>query len=216
MALCAAEPLYPNFTQAGAAFATDGTKRRYYGRSAFFRWVLPIDDEHTMRYAWANFGERGDPPEWNNWERPQLIERGELFDRPKEERQRFQADVEACEGMGLINIHKNEFLAPSDKGVGIMRRRLRAQIRAVAAGEVPMMATDRLPIPLPTYGGDSALEIPKAGSGDESALLSALAQEFVQLQFDADGRPEDESVAFVRDRLKDLERRGRKGEVGQG
>ena len=94
------ELVLPNFTQSGAAFATDGTKRRYYGRSAFSRWVVPLDDEHTVCYAWANFGDRGDPPEWNTPEGPQLIEQGEVFDRSYEERQRFPGDIEAVEGMG--------------------------------------------------------------------------------------------------------------------
>ncbi|NIR61796.1 MAG: aromatic ring-hydroxylating dioxygenase subunit alpha, partial [Gammaproteobacteria bacterium] len=78
------ELVLPNFTQAGAAFATDGTARRLYGRSAFSRWVVPVDDEHTLAIAWANFGERGDPPEYNTPEGPELIEQGEVFDRSYE------------------------------------------------------------------------------------------------------------------------------------
>ena len=37
--------------------------------------------------------------------------------------------------MGAITIHANEHLAPSDKGVAMMRRRLREGIRAVAASD---------------------------------------------------------------------------------
>ena len=55
------ELILPNFTQAGSAFATDGTKTRYFGRSSFTRWVVPIDDNHCIAVAWGNFGERGDP-----------------------------------------------------------------------------------------------------------------------------------------------------------
>ena len=47
------ELVLPNFTQAGAAFAADGTRRRYYGRTAFVRWVVPVDDENTVALAWA-------------------------------------------------------------------------------------------------------------------------------------------------------------------
>ena len=43
------ELVLPNFTQAGAAFAADGTKQRYYGRTAFARWVVPIA---TTRTPW--------------------------------------------------------------------------------------------------------------------------------------------------------------------
>ena len=55
------ELILPNFTQAGAAFAADGTKTRLFGRSSFTRWVVPIDNTHSMSLAWGNFGERGDP-----------------------------------------------------------------------------------------------------------------------------------------------------------
>ena len=44
-----------------------------------------------MSLAWANFGPRGDPPEYNNQEGCELIEQGELVDRPWEERQRNPA-----------------------------------------------------------------------------------------------------------------------------
>ena len=36
------ELILPNFTQAGSAFAADGTKTRYFGRSSFTRWVVPV------------------------------------------------------------------------------------------------------------------------------------------------------------------------------
>ncbi|MED5406062.1 MAG: aromatic ring-hydroxylating dioxygenase subunit alpha, partial [Chloroflexota bacterium] len=115
------ELVLPNFTQAGSAFAADGTQRRLYGRSSFTRWVVPVDDENTQALAWANFGERGDPPEWNTPEGPELIEQGEVFDRTYEERQRSPGDAEATEGMGRITVHKNENLVSSDRGITLMR-----------------------------------------------------------------------------------------------
>jgi len=202
------ELVLPNFTQAGAAFATDGTEQRYYGRSAFARWVVPVDDENTIALAWANFGERGDPPEWNTSEGPELIEQGEVFDRSYEQRQRFPADAEAVEGMGVITVHENEHLAPSDKGIALMRRRLREQIRAVARGEQPDRATEIEMTPIPTYGGDTVLSLPRHGSGDESEALSRLAHAFVHAQFEADSMPELRRVEFVTDRLKMLESMG--------
>ncbi|MEM7562609.1 MAG: aromatic ring-hydroxylating dioxygenase subunit alpha, partial [Pseudomonadota bacterium] len=92
------ELVLPNYTQAGAAFSADGTKPIYYGRTAFARWVVPIDDEHSTAFAWAVFGDRADPHEYNTPEGPELIEQGELMDRPYEERQRFPGDAEAVEG----------------------------------------------------------------------------------------------------------------------
>ncbi len=200
------EVVLPNFTQAGAAFAADGTKQIYYGRSSFTRWVVPIDDESTICYAWANFGERGDPQEHNTPEGPELIEQGEIFDRPYEQRQRFPADREACEGIGPINIHKNENLVTSDQGVAMMRQRIREQIRTVSSGKHPYLASKLVGMPIPTYGGDSVLTIPKNKS-DDDALLSKLAHEFVEIQFQVDGKPEKERIKVVIEKLKQIQLR---------
>lgn len=202
------EVVLPNFTQAGAAFATDGTSQRYYGRSAFSRWVVPVDDEQTMCFAWANFGERGDPQKYNTPEGPELIEQGEVFDRPYEHKQRFPADAEATEGMGPITIHANENLAPSDKGIALMRRKLRNEVRKVAAGDVPMHVTNFKQGPVPTYGGDTVLNMPRAGNGGEAAALSKLAHALMDAQYAADGLPEAERVGLVTDKMRALEAAG--------
>ena len=70
-----------------------------------------------------------------------------------------------------------------------------------------MMSTDLGPNPVPTYGGDSVLTIPKCGD-DESAELSKLAQAFMGAQFEADSMPEPERIEFVTARLKALESTG--------
>tara|TARA_B100000959_G_scaffold225507_1_gene239682 strand:+ start:7314 stop:8672 length:1359 start_codon:yes stop_codon:yes gene_type:complete len=200
------EVILPNFTQAGAAFQADGTKQLLYGRSSFTRWVVPIDDEKTICYAWANFGDRGDPPEYNTPEGPELIEQGEIFDRPYEDRQRFPADREACEGMGPINIHKNENLVASDQGVAMMRQRIRQQIRSLGDGNEPYKATDLKESPIPTYGGDSVLNIPKMDE-DEDSFFSTLAHEFIKIQFDVDGKSEKERIEIVTNKLKEIQSR---------
>ena len=200
------EVVLPNFTQAGAAFAADGTKQILYGRSSFTRWVVPVDDETTICYAWANFGERGDPQEYNTPEGPELIEQGEIFDRPYEQRQRFPADREACEGMGPINIHKNENLLASDQGVAMMRQKIREQIRSVDVGKEPFKVTELKDSPIPTYGGDTVLNIPSNGQ-DENDFFSKLAHEFIKIQFEVDGKSEKERVEIVTKKLKEIQSR---------
>jgi len=199
------ELVLPNFTQAGSAFAADGTQRRLYGRSSFSRWVVPVDDENTLALAWANFGERGDPPEWNTPEGPELIEQGEVFDRTYEERQRSPGDAEATEGMGRITVHKNENLVSSDRGITLMRKRLREQIRTVQNGETPARASVANSGLIPTYGGDTVLRIPCKGNLNESQTLSELAHAFMKMQYQADDLNEDERLRFVSERLTELE-----------
>jgi nitrite reductase/ring-hydroxylating ferredoxin subunit len=201
------ELVLPNYTQAGAAFAADGTEQRYFGRTSFARWVVPIDDTETMCFAWAVFGDRGDPQEYNTPEGPELIEQGEVFDRPYEERQRFPADVEACEGMGVVSEHEKENLVPSDKGVQMYRRRLRELIGALQDGKEPPHATSIWPNPLPTYGGDTVLTVP-ANGGDDRKLLQKVGMAVMDIQFAAEhlkGHERDEQVIAA---LKSLESEG--------
>ena len=107
--------------------------------------------------------------------------------------------------MGRITVHANEHLAPSDKGVALLRRRLREQLRLVASGGSPMRAADYFDDPIPTYGGDSVLSLPAGRFHDSERSLGALARKFVNSQFDADGLPEAERIAKVVERLKSIE-----------
>lgn len=200
------ELVLPNYTQAGAAFAADGTRQRYFGRTAFARWVVPIDDHRTMCFAWAIFGERGDPPSCNTPEGPELIEQGERFDRPYEERQRFPADLEACEGMGAITEHEKEHLVPSDRGILTYRRRLRALIGALRDGTEPPHATAFRPNPVPTCGGDTVLRVPPGS--DDRTLLQKTGAAVMEIQFAAEGETGEARDRRVFDALKALETQG--------
>jgi len=202
------EVVFPNYTQAGAAFAADGTKPLYYGRTAFARWVVPIDDTETICYAWAIFGDRGDPKEYNTPEGPELIEQGEKFDRTYEEKQMFPADAEATEGMGPITEHEKENLVPSDKGVVRYRKALRDTIQALQGGTEPARVTDPWPNgPVPTYGGDTVLKV-AANSVDDGALLQKIGKAVMQAQFDVEGLPENQRLNQVVVKLKSIETTG--------
>lgn len=198
------ELVLPNYTQAGAAFSADGTRPIYYGRTAFSRWVVPIDDENTTAFAWAVFGDRADPEAYNTPEGPELIEQGELMDRSYDERQRFPGDAEAVEGMGRIADQKLEHLVPSDKGIIQYRKKLRKLCRELEAGSEPAHITDHLKNPVPTYGGDTVLHMP-AGDGDDSALLLDIGERVMQLQFAAEALTGDERDQTVIDALQAIE-----------
>lgn len=202
------EMVFPNFTQAGALFACDGTKQRYFGRSAFVRWVVPIDDTKTVAYAWGCFGDRADPPEWNTQEGLQLIEQGELFDRTYEVRQRFPGDLEAVEGMGPINIHKNEHLVPSDRGIALMRRVLKQQVRDVKNGIKPRQPTETGPMPVNTYGSDTVLNLPPKPGRDDTQFLHDVGRKVMGIFYEADQLRGDERDNMVIERLKALEAAG--------
>ena len=123
---------------------------------------------------------------------------------PYEHKQRFPADAEATEGMGRITVHANENLAPSDRGIALMRRKLREQIRQVASGGTAPQVTGLGTNPVPTYAGDTVLKIPQS-SQDESQFLSKLAHELMDIQYAADKLPERERTAFVIEKMKAIE-----------
>ena len=198
------ELVLPNYTQAGAAFSADGTRPIYYGRTAFSRWVVPIDDENTTAFAWAVFGDRADPEEYNTPEGYELIEQGERLNRSYEERQRFPGDAEAVEGMGRIADQKLEHLVPSDKGIIQYRKKLRKLCRELEAGSEPANITDHLNSPVPTYGGDTVLHLP-ATDGDDSASLIDIGERVMQIQFDAETLTGDERDQTVIDALQSIE-----------
>jgi nitrite reductase/ring-hydroxylating ferredoxin subunit len=199
------ELVLPNYTQAGSAFSADGTAPVYYGRTAFSRWVVPIDDENTTAFAWAIFGDRADPDEYNTPEGPELIEQGELMDRTYDQRQRFPGDAEAVEGMGRIADQKMEHLVTSDTAIIQYRKKIRKLIRNMGKGQEPEHVTELFSNPVPTYGGDTVLKIPPDEEND-AALLREIGDRVMQFQYDVEsikGSDRDQTVA---DALKHYEK----------
>lgn len=202
------EVVLPNFTQAGSAFQADGTRPHYFGRSSFTRWVVPVDDTHSMSIAWANFGERGDPHEYNNKDGCELIEQGELVDRTWEERQRNPADAEAVEGMGPISEHKGENLMPTDRGVSLYRRKLRRLIRDVQDGK-PVPQPEQLEgQPVRTYGQDTVLKMPLRNSEEDRVSIKRAGRQIMEMQFAAEEMGLAERDAHIIETLKEMEASG--------
>lgn len=189
------ELILPNFTQSGAAFSTDGTKTKYFGRSAFTRWVTPLDDETCVAFAWGNFGERGDPVEYNNPEGMELIEQGAPINRSYEESQRNPGDVEAVEGMGAITDHSGEHLLTSDRGITLYRKKLRQLCAALEQGDEPPQPSELSGTTIPTHGSDTVLHCPVGD--DDRKTLRALNDDVMTAIFSGDaleGQARDDSI----------------------
>jgi len=198
------ELILPNFTQAGAAFATDGTKERLFGRSAFTRWVVPVDDEECIAFAWGNFGDRGDPMEWNTAEGMQLIEQGELIDRTYEEKQRSPGDVEAVEGMGRISDHQREYLVSGDRGVAMYRNQLRKFCRDLENGKRPPQPADLAQNIIPTYGSDTVLNIPLDDFIEDRSVLQEINETVMEILFAGDSLEGDARDQAIIARLGEI------------
>jgi hypothetical protein len=63
------------------------------------------------------------------------------IDMTEAERQRNPSDWEAQGSQGPITLHSEEHLATSDKGIAMLRRLLRQQIRLVQEGGDPIGVT---------------------------------------------------------------------------
>ena len=199
------ELILPNFTQAGAAFAADGTKTRFFGRSSFTRWVVPIDNTHSMALAWGNFGERCDPLKYNSQEGCELIEQGEVINRTWEERKLHPSDAEAVEGMGPISHHKNEHLMPTDKGILLYRRHIRKLINDLKNGK-KMPQPQQVPgEPVRTNGQDTVLYMPK-NNIDDREFLRSIGSNILTMQFEAEKMSLNERDQYIFTKLNEMEK----------
>jgi hypothetical protein len=209
------ELVLPNFTQSGAAFAADGSEQRYFGRSAFTRWVVPVDDESCIAFAWGNFGERGDPIEFNTPEGMQKIEQGELFDRSYAQKQASPGDVEAVEGMGTISDHEKEYLVSGDRGISMYRAQIKKYCRNLQNGKRPPQPAVLSDNPvgdgvIPTYGSDTILTRPNDDKNKERELLRNTNQQVMDIIFSGDTFGGAERDNMIIEQLKTLEDNERK------
>ena len=201
------ELILPNFTQAGAAFAADGTKSKYFGRSSFTRWVVPVDDYHCVALAWANFGERGDPIEYNNQEGFEKIEAGEIANRTLEEKQKSPGDAEAVEGMGSISSHKGEHLMSTDRGVMTYRRRIKKLIKNLEAGEEPPQPQQVKGEVVRTNGQDTVLRAPKRNK-DDKKFVKSICSSVIKMQFNVENMSLKERDNHIINSLHEMEKSG--------
>ncbi len=111
-------------------------------------WVLPIDSTSYRIYTAARVREAGairkqrSTPGGKRW--------AEMTER---EHQDFPGDWEAQVGQGPITFHSEEHLGESDRGILMLRKMLRAQLKAVAEGGDPV-GIDRAVSAIPSAAGN--------------------------------------------------------------
>ncbi|MFI1052893.1 aromatic ring-hydroxylating dioxygenase subunit alpha, partial [Streptomyces griseoruber] len=104
-------------------------------RNDMLIWVVPADDTHHRLVFSIRSADPGRATSFmfgikqNGKDGWQLSE---------EEKQRFPGDYEAQRSQGDITQHSEETLAPSDKGVVMLRRMLRTMVDDVEAGRTPL------------------------------------------------------------------------------
>jgi nitrite reductase/ring-hydroxylating ferredoxin subunit len=123
------EVLLPNVRIVPSVGGEGASRARHVG------WVVPIDDTHTRMYSLlrVQVDAEGRPilP-------PRARHGGKLWaDLTEEEHRRMPGDAEAMVSQGPIAARHREHLASSDRGVILVRQRLRDALDAVERGEDP-------------------------------------------------------------------------------
>lgn len=98
-------------------------------------WVVPVDDTNHRRFHAMKVPRslKGRPRQMYAEKRPKR-----WIEMSEEERQRWPSDWEAQMSQGPIALHSEEHLATSDRGIAMLRRLLRQQVRIVQEGGDPI------------------------------------------------------------------------------
>ena len=105
------------------------------GPTSTVGWVVPVDDRNHRRFHSMRVPKnlKGRPRQMYTEKRPKS-----WIDMTEADRQQHPSDWEAQGSQGPITLHSDEHLASSDKGIAMLRRLLRQQIRQVQQGGDPI------------------------------------------------------------------------------
>jgi phenylpropionate dioxygenase-like ring-hydroxylating dioxygenase large terminal subunit len=99
------------------------------------RWCVPVDDTHHR-----HFNAMRVPAGFQGYDKQRGRTVGPFWwgDMTEEQHQDYPSDWEAQLGQGPITLHSEEHLATSDRGVVMLRRQIRQQIKIVQEGGDPI------------------------------------------------------------------------------
>ena len=197
--------MLPNFSQNGAIFE-NVSEVRYFGRPGLTRWVTPVDDHNTYVIAWRHFNERDDPmgqgrPDGNGVGKTDFY--GQSGEDPYEVRQDSPGDWDAWCSLGAVTSHEREHLGTTDRGIALLRRRLKRAIEALQQGIEPKRPEPMPGVGIATVGGDTILHIPRGDGDDREVILKtcqAVADAYVKTQH----LPDEERRRAITDLLSPL------------
>jgi phenylpropionate dioxygenase-like ring-hydroxylating dioxygenase large terminal subunit len=133
------EAVLPNIVLVPSIHET-GTDAKYRERATEVTWCVPVDNTTVAGISIVAWPAK-DGVAVEDWkpgtDTITLIRPGNLRDRPYEDKQRRPDDMEAQESQRPIAVHALENLAPSDRGIVMLRRRLRESLKAIEEGGDP-------------------------------------------------------------------------------
>lgn len=197
--------MVPNFSQNGAIFE-NVSRVRYFGRPGLTRWVTPVDDHNTLVIAWRHFNDRDDPmrqgrPDRNGVGFTDFY--GQSGEDPYEVRQDSPGDWDAWCSLGPITSHAREHLGTTDKGIALLRRRLKRGIEDLARGIEPRRPEPGVAGSVPTMGGDTILHIPRT-AGDDREMIAQVCREVARAYVETQDLPDAQRREAITQRLQHL------------
>ena len=103
------------------------------GKTNNLSWAVPIDETHTCVYAMVR-----KPRDRAPQGLPVYADGKSWFELDEAEHQRYPGDYETQVGQGPVTLHSEERLSSTDRGVSMVRRQFREQVRRVADGHDPV------------------------------------------------------------------------------
>jgi phenylpropionate dioxygenase-like ring-hydroxylating dioxygenase large terminal subunit len=142
-----------------------------------FSWVVPVDD-HNYRSFTVRVVKRNAPPSFPDlaFMKPEGWGPGHkpYSEWSLENKQRWQTDYLVQKSLGSITLHSEERLTAADKGVGVLRRMLKQQIKVVREGGNPAGSTPGVADTIDIYASTARLNL---GTGEliEGYMIKTLA-----------------------------------------
>ena len=158
--------MFPNIHQFPPHWE-DAKEERIFARPMGTAWTVPVDDTNTMSIYWYHFPENRNIGE----EEFKHLAFGQDGDRSYEERQRVPGDFDAQFSQRPIAIHRLEHLDWTDRGVTMLRKILRREIRKNEAGQDPIGHRANGRGATATVAQDTVLHVPIAATPEEDREL---------------------------------------------
>jgi len=201
----ASDIMLPNVAQF-AAGSNDASLECFNISCGLTRWVVPIDDEHSLYIGYGHYNARTEqfrraPAEELGVDRMGFI--GQTADRPYEERQMEPGDYDALVSQGSIANHQAEHLGTTDRGIVMFRRMLGRAIEAVRTGEIPAKPRVYADGPVRTYNHEVVMTLPSQANVGKQALAD-FGRRAAQIVIDTDTLPPLERETVARQRVADL------------
>ena len=198
--------LLPNLAQVGHIWE-DGQEERHFTRVGITRWTTPIDNTTCKVIGWRHFHPDVDPRGMAR-EDQCGVESVDFYGQTgfgltREQRQHAPGDYDAIVSQRPIAIHALEHLTYCDKGVAMLRRLLRRNIRKVANATWERPAPKQAGDLVSTYCHDTVLTIPPRN--DDDALIEAVNAEVTRIVLGGEDATAAARLARVRGELREYQ-----------